>query len=97
MQTQYNVFGYKIDLYIHKYKLAIEVNELGHADRNFSNEIERPKALEKELDFVFVRVNPDKENFSIFKEINKIHRHFKKSTKKIINRQDFKKTLNVKI
>ena len=75
MQTQYKVLGYRIDLYFHKHKLAIEVDELGHADRNLSNEIERQKALEKKLDCVFITINPDKENFNIFKEINKIHIH----------------------
>ena len=82
MQTQYSVLGYRIDLYFHKHKLAIEVGELGHADRSLSNEIERQKALEKELDCVFIRINPDEENFNIFKEINKIHRQIKKSSKK---------------
>ena len=53
MQTQYRVLGYRIDLYFHKHKLAIKVDELGHAD-----------------------------SVNIFKEINKIHRHIKKSTKK---------------
>ena len=43
MQTQYSVLGYRIDLYFHKHKLAIEVDELGHADRNLGNEIERQK------------------------------------------------------
>ena len=46
MQTQYSVLGYRIDLYFHKHKLAIEADELGHADRNLSNEIERQKELE---------------------------------------------------
>ena len=78
MQTQYSVLGYRIDLYFHKYKLAIEVDELGHADRNLSNEIERQKALERELDCVFIRINPDEKKFNIFREINKIHRHIKK-------------------
>ena len=41
MQTQYSVLGYRIDLYFHKQKLAIEVGESGHADRNLSNEIKR--------------------------------------------------------
>ena len=50
MQTQYSVLGYRIDLYFHKHKLAIEADELGHADRNLSNEIEKENALEKELD-----------------------------------------------
>ena len=53
MQTQYSVLGYRIDLYFHKHKLAIEVDELGHADRNLGNETERQKALEKELDCVY--------------------------------------------
>ena len=81
IQTQYSVFGYRIDLYFYKNKLATEVDDLGHADRNLSNEIEREKALEKELDCVFIKINPD-ESFNIFKEINKIHRHIKKPTKK---------------
>ena len=82
MQTQYSVLGYRIDLYFHKHKLAIEVDELGHADRNLSNEIERQKELETELDCVFIRINPDEKKFIIFKEINEIHRNIKKSTKK---------------
>ena len=34
MQTEYSILGYQIGLYFHKYKLAIEVDELGYADRN---------------------------------------------------------------
>ena len=41
IQTQYSVSGYRIDLYFHEYKLAIEVDELGHTNRNINNEIER--------------------------------------------------------
>ena len=59
MQTQCSILGYRIDLYFHKYKLAIELNELGHGNRNFNDEIERQKALEKELNCVFIRINPD--------------------------------------
>ena len=46
MRTQNSILGYRIDLYFHEYKLAIEVDELGHGDRNLNNEIERQKALE---------------------------------------------------
>ena len=81
MQTQYNVLGYRTDLYFRKYKLAIEVDELGHADRNINNEIERQKALERELNCVFIRINPDEKDFNIFKPINEIYRHIKKSSK----------------
>ena len=92
LQTQYRVSGYRIDLYFYKHKLAIEVDELGHADRNFSNEIERQKGLEKGLDCVFNRINPDEKSLNIFKEINKIHRHIKKSNQ-ILTEKSTKKSL----
>ena len=60
--------------------MAIEVDELGHNDRNIDYEIQRQRAIEKKLDCVFIRNNPDKETFDIFRAINKIHRHIKKST-----------------
>ena len=60
IETQYSVLGYRIDLYFHNYTLAIEVDELGHSDRNL--EIERQKALGKELDCVFIKINPDENN-----------------------------------
>ena len=82
MQTQYTVLNYRIDLYFHKYKLAIEIDELGHNDRNIDYEIQRQRALERKLNRVFIRINPDAVEFNIFREINKIHRHIKKSSKK---------------
>ena len=82
MQTQYTVIGYRIDFYFHKYKLAIEVDELGHNDRNIDYETQRQQALERERGCVFIRINPDAIDFKIFKEINKIHRHIKKLSKK---------------
>ena len=39
MQTQYSVLSYKIDLYFHDYRLAIEIDEKGHKDRNINHEI----------------------------------------------------------
>ena len=56
IQTQYSILGYRTDLYFHKYKLAIEVDELGYTNRNINNEIERQKALENEVNFVFIRI-----------------------------------------
>ena len=78
IQTQYSVLGYRIDLYFHEYKLPIEVDELEHTNRNINNETERQKALEKELNCIFIRINPDEKDFNIFKEINKIHKYIKK-------------------
>ena len=39
METQYSVLDYRNDLYFHEYKVSIEVDELGHNDRNISDEI----------------------------------------------------------
>ena len=82
MQTQFSVLGYKIDLYFHEYKLVTEVDELSHNYRTIDYEIQRQKALEKELGCVFIRINPDEENRNILKAINEIHRHIKKWSKK---------------
>ena len=70
IQTQYSalVLDNKIDLYFHEYKLAIEVDKLGNAGRNINNEIERQKALEKEFNCVFIRINPDEKDFNILKK-----------------------------
>ena len=81
MQTQYSVLGYRIDLYFHEYKLAIEIDELGHNDRNINDEIQRQQALEGELNCVFIRINPDAIDLNIFKEITKIHTHINQLTK----------------
>ena len=96
MQTQCIAYGNRIDLYFHKYKPAIEVDELEHADRNLSYEIERQKVLEKELGCVFIRVNPNEENLNIFREINQIHRRIKKSTKKSLIDDISKRLLELK-
>ena len=77
MQTQFSVLGYRIELYFHDYKPAIELDEKGHKDRNIDHEIKRQKVLEKEIGCKFIRIDPDEEDFNIFKAINEIHRHIK--------------------
>ena len=105
---QHTVFGYRIDAYFSKYKLVIEVDEQEHKDRDIDYEIERQKAIEKELSCKFIRINPAKENFNIFVEIDKIHNFIvdstKKSTKKSLKNElsnkllglEFKKDNSVK-
>ena len=90
MQTQYSVLSYRIDLYFHKYKLAIEVDELGHNDRNIKDEIERQRGLERELYCLFIRINPDAADFNIYREINKIHRHIKQLNKAKLKEEQVK-------
>ena len=81
MQTQY-VLRYRIHLYFHDYKDAIEIDENGHKDKNIDYEIKRQKSIEHELGCTFVRIDPHKEDFDIFRTINEIFRHIKQSTKK---------------
>ena len=74
MQTQYSALGYRIDLYFHGYKFAIEIDKNEHSDRNIDYEIKMQKAIEQELGCKFVRIDTDKENFDIFRAINEIFR-----------------------
>ena len=63
------------------YRLAIEVDELGHNDRNNDDEVKRQKGIEIRLDCKVFRIITDEENFNIFQAINEIHRQIKKSSK----------------
>ena len=47
IMLQHNVLGYRIDAYFPEYKLAIEVDEQGHNDRDINYEIERQKAIKR--------------------------------------------------
>ena len=73
---------YRIDLYVPKYKLAIEVDELGHCTRDIKSEIGRQNKIEKELDCKFIRIDPSREKFDIIDEFCNIKKHIIKSTKK---------------
>ena len=64
----------------------MEIDKKDHQDRDISREIERQRALEKELGCKFIRINPDKENFNIFKAQNEIFRHIKESNKELTKR-----------
>ena len=46
-ETQRNVLGHKIDLYFHDNKLAKEIDENGHSDRDIDYKIKRQKAIEQ--------------------------------------------------
>ena len=38
MQSECSVLSYRFDIYFHEYKLAIEIDEYGHDDRNINHE-----------------------------------------------------------
>ena len=87
---QHNVLGYRFDAYFLEHKLAIEVDEQGHNDRDSDYEIIRQRAIEKEIGCEFIRINPPKEDFNIFVEIGKIQNYIIKSTKKITKNSTIK-------
>ena len=98
MQTQYCVLGYKIDLYFDDYRLAVEVYEINHLDKNIVDEIKRQKAIAKELDSKFSSINPDEHNFNVFIAINVIYRRVKELSKiSLIDDRIFKKIIRIKI
>ena len=75
--------SYRIDLYSHDYKLAIEIDEDGHSNRNVDYKLNRQRAIEQELGCKFIRIDPDKEDFENFRTVSEKFRPIKQSTKKL--------------
>ena len=84
MQTQYKALSYRIVLYFHDYKLAIEIDGNGHSDRNIDYEIKRQKVIKQEFGWKDIGIDLDKEDFDIFRAVNEIFRHIKQSYKKTL-------------
>ena len=57
-----------------KYKLVIEIDELGQANRDNNKEIIREKEIKDYLQCKFIRINPDRSDYDISIEIGKINR-----------------------
>ena len=70
MQAQYKALSYRIDLYFHDYKLAIEINENGLSDRNIDYEMKKQKYIEQELGCKCIRIDIDKK-ILIFSELSR--------------------------
>jgi very-short-patch-repair endonuclease len=71
-EFQKNINNYRIDLYLPEYKLAIEIDEFNHNDRNIENELIRENYIKNVLSCKFLRFNPDDKNFSIVKCLSNI-------------------------
>ena len=69
MQAQCDVLGYRNDLYFYDYKLAMEIYEYEHSNRNIDYEIIRKKSIE--LGCKFIRIDSDKEGFHILELLMK--------------------------
>ena len=57
---QYDVLGYQIDAYFPEHKLAIEIDEKDHTDRDIDKERYRETRIKQKLQCKFIRINPDK-------------------------------------
>ena len=90
-QSEYTLLNYRIDLYLCKYKTAVEINEYRHVDRNKDKDDERENRLKENLGCTFIRINHDEKKSNIHKYISKIYRQINKSDKKLID--DLKKEL----
>ena len=86
------VLNERIDCYHHKHKLAIEVGELGHLDRDEEDEIKRQEKLEKYLGCTFIRINPDEKDFDTFDKLGEIRSCIEKWNEKLIEELTKKST-----
>ena len=57
---------YMINFFLPERKLAVEVDELGHFDRDQITENKRQKELEEYLGCTFIRINLDENDFSAY-------------------------------
>ena len=69
-------------MHVPKYKLAIEVDELGHCTRDLKAEIKRQQKIEKELNCKFIRIDPSRENVNIIDGYSRIRDYMTESTSK---------------
>ena len=56
MQIHYKALSYRIELYLHDYKLPIKIDENGHSDRNIEYKINQQKAIYQEFGCKFIRI-----------------------------------------
>ena len=77
-EFQKSVLSYRVDLYLPQQKIAVEIDELGHAGRDPDYEAEREKRITEHLQCKFIRFNPDEANFKMSQCIAKLtHRIFR--------------------
>jgi prophage antirepressor-like protein len=79
MKTQHKVGKYMVDLYFPFYRICIECDENGHADRDADYEKKREHYIKHKLQGTFIRFNPDSKDFNIYDVINKIFTEIRES------------------
>ena len=87
--TQYCIKNKRLDAYFPKYKLAIEVDEYNHEDRDSNYEKNRQSMIENH-GITIIRTNPDAADFNINRLINQIYRHISQSNKLKLKKEQVK-------
>ena len=82
MLLQHSVLDDRIDFYFPKHKLAIEVDEKGHTDRDEKKEKEREKRIKEKLGCKFIRINPDEKDYDEYVKFGEINNHLSESNEK---------------
>ena len=76
IEDQFKIGKYYLDMYFPEYKIVVECDENGHADRKPYKERERMDYVNKEFDINdthWMRYNPDEHDFDISKVIGRIY------------------------
>ena len=80
--------------------LVVEIDEKGHIDRDRDYEKKRRKEIQN-LDWYFIRINPDKIDFNDYDEFGKVGaqtaKSFKKQTEKSLTDDLLKRLLGLEI
>ena len=74
MVQQFVIGCYRIDLYFPKYKIAVECDEHGHADRETTKERKRQDFITEQLGCRWIRFDPHVQGFCILHIANRIMR-----------------------
>ena len=89
---QHSVLDYKTDLYFPEHKLAIEVVEKGHTDRDKRKEIERQITIERKFGCKFIKINPDEKDYDEYAKFGEVNNHINESNK-TLTEESTKKSL----
>ena len=81
MRLHLNFLSFKIDMYFPEHNLVVQIDELGHTDRDKNYENEREKKIEG-LGWKISSINLDAEDFNILAEIRRINDYVIESNKK---------------
>ena len=87
---------FRIDYYFTKYLLTVEIDEIGHTDRDLIFEKKRQEALEKQLGQKFIRINTSKKGYNT-DYISKIQRFINDFKDRQLEKEKLKKESNKKI